>query len=154
SYYILALGLSTSSSSCIFFFFFYCSAAHRYSHSFPTRRSSEAFVWWKETYGDDFYVELNRHGIPEEDGVNETLLKFAEKHNVKYFASNNTYYIDKSDAKTPDLLLCVRDAESVNKPKKYIGKRGREYRYGLPSDEFYFKSSDEMIKLFADLTES
>src|SRR5690606_41727140 len=83
SYYILALGLSTSSSSCIFFFFFYCSAAHRYSHSFPTRRSSDLFVWWKETYGDDFYVELNRHGIPEEDVVNETLLKFAEKHNVK-----------------------------------------------------------------------
>ncbi len=117
-------------------------------------QAEEAFLWWKQTYGDDFYVELNRHGIPEEDVVNETLLKFAEKHNVKYFAANNTYYIDKADAKTHDLLLCVRDAESVHKPKKYIGKRGREYRYGFPNDEFYFKSSDEMKKLFVDLPES
>ena len=114
-------------------------------------QAEEAFVWWKEMFGEDFYVELNRHGIPEEDVVNETLLRFAEKHNVKYFAANNTYYTDKADAKTHDLLLCVRDAESVHKPKKYIGRRGREYRYGFPNDEFYFKSSDEMKKLFADL---
>lgn len=117
-------------------------------------QAEEAFVWWKETYGDDFYVELNRHGLPEEDVVNETLLRFAKKYDVKYFAANNTYYIDKADAKSHDILLCVRDAESVHKPKKYIGKRGREYRYGFPNDEFYFKSSDEMKKLFADLPES
>ena len=117
-------------------------------------QAEEAFLWWKEQFGEDFYVELNRHGIPEEDVVNETLLRFAEKHGVKYFAANNTYYTEKSDARTHDLLLCVRDAESVHKPKKYIGKRGREYRYGFPNDEFYFKSSDEMKKLFNDLPEA
>ncbi len=117
-------------------------------------QAEEAFIWWKEQFGDDFYVELNRHGIPEEDIVNETLLRFAEKHGVKYFASNNTYYTEKSDAKTHDILLCVRDAESVHKPKKYIGKRGREYRFGFPNDEFYFKSGDEMKQVFADLPEA
>ncbi len=119
-------------------------------------QAEEAFLWWKEMFGDDFYVELNRHGIDEEDIVNETLLKFAERHSVKYFAANNTYYSEKSDAKTHDILLCVRDAESVHKPKKYIGRRGREYRYGFPegNSEFYFKSGDEMKKLFADLPEA
>lgn len=117
-------------------------------------QAEEAFIWWKEQFGEDFYVELNRHGIPEEEKVNEVLLEFARKYNVKYFAANNTYYNDKADAKAHDILLCVKDGELVEKPKKYIGKRGREYRYGLPNDEFYLKSPEEMKKLFADLPEA
>jgi DNA polymerase-3 subunit alpha len=117
-------------------------------------QAEEAFLWWKQEFGDDFYVELNRHGIPEEDIVNEVLMRFAEKHSVKCIAANNTYYTEKEEAKTHDILLCVRDAESVHKPKKYIGKRGREYRFGLPNDEFYFKSTTEMKKLFSDIPEA
>lgn len=117
-------------------------------------QAEEAFVWWKETFGDDFYVELNRHGIEEEDVVNETLLRFAKKYGVKCFPANNTYYTEKADAAIHDILLCIRDSESVDKPKKYIGRRGREYRFGFPNEEFYFKSSDEMKKLFADMPEA
>lgn len=117
-------------------------------------QAEEAFLWWKEQFGDDFYVELNRHGIPEEEKVNEVLLEFAKKYDVKYFAANNSYYNDKADAKAHDILICVKDGELVEKPKKYIGKRGREFRYGFPNDEFYVKSPDEMKKLFADLPEA
>ena len=117
-------------------------------------QAEEAFVWWKDTFGDDFYVELNRHGIPEEEKVNEVLLQLAHKYNVKYFAANNTYYNQKSDANAHDILLCVKDGELVEKPKKYIGRRGREFRFGFPNEEFYVKSPDEMKKLFADLPEA
>ncbi|WP_373523146.1 DNA polymerase III subunit alpha [Aquiflexum sp.] len=117
-------------------------------------QAEEAFVWWKELFREDFYVELNRHGIPEEEKVNEVLLHFAEKYGVKYFAANNTYYNHKVDAKAHDILLCVKDGELVEKPKKYVGKRGREFRYGFPNDEFYLKSPEEMKKLFADLPEA
>ncbi len=117
-------------------------------------QAEEAFVWWLEQFGEDFYVELNRHGIPEEEKVNEVLLDFCAKYGVKYFAANNTYYNQKPDAKAHDILLCVKDGELVEKPKKYIGKRGREYRYGFPNDEFYLKSPEEMKKLFADLPEA
>lgn len=117
-------------------------------------QAEEAFLWWKEQFGDDFYVELNRHGIPEEEKVNEVLLEFAHKYGVKYFAANNSYYNDKGDAKAHDILLCVKDGELVEKPKKYIGKRGREFRFGFPNDEFYLKSPEEMKKLFADLPEA
>jgi DNA polymerase-3 subunit alpha len=117
-------------------------------------QAEEAFVWWKEQFGEDFYVELNRHGIPEEEKVNEVLLDFAMKYDVKYFAANNSYYNEKADAKAHDILLCVKDGELVEKPKKYIGKRGREFRYGFPNDEFYLKSPEEMKKLFADLPEA
>ena len=117
-------------------------------------QAEEAFVWWHEQFGDNFYIELNRHGIPEEEKVNEVLLQWAAKYNVKYFAANNTYYNAQEDAKSHDILLCVKDGELVEKPKKYIGKRGREYRYGFPNDEFYLKSPEEMKKLFADLPEA
>lgn len=117
-------------------------------------QAEEAFVWWKEQFGEDFYVELNRHGIPEEEKVNEVLLDFAAKYDVKYFAANNSYYSEKTDAKAHDVLLCVKDGELYDKPKKYIGKRGREFRYGFPNDEFYLKTPEEMKKLFADLPEA
>lgn len=80
-------------------------------------QAEEAFLWWKEQFGEDFYVELNRHGIPEEEKVNEVLLSFAQKYGVKYFAANNTYYNHKVDAKAHDILLCVKDGELVEKPK-------------------------------------
>ena len=117
-------------------------------------QAEEAFVWWKEQFGADFYVELNRHGIPEEDKVNEVLLEWAHKYGVKYFASNNSYYNDKGDAKAHDILLCVKDGELLEKPKKYVGKRGREFRFGFPNDEFYLKSPEEIKQLFADLPEA
>jgi DNA polymerase-3 subunit alpha len=119
-----------------------------------TNQAEEAFVWWKENFGDDFYVELNRHGVEEEDHVNEVLLQFAKKYDVKVIAANNTYYTVKEDATAQDILLCVKDGKSLNQPKKFIGRRGREFRYGLPNNEFYLKTPQEMKKLFADIPES
>ena len=113
-------------------------------------QAEESFKWWHQTFGDDFYVELIRHGLDEEDHVNDVLLSFARKYGVKYFASNNVYYIDKEDAISHDVLLCVKDGELKETP---IG-RGRGFRFGFPNDEFYFKSQDEMKLLFKDLPES
>jgi len=115
------------------------------------KQAEEALLWWKEHFGDDFYLELNRHGIDEENDINKVLLEFSEKHQVKYVACNNSYYANKHDAESHDILLCIRDAKPVNQPKKYIGSRGRDFRFGFPNEEFYIKSSDEMKKLFADL---
>ena len=114
------------------------------------KQAEEAFKWWHEQFGDDFYVELNRHNLPEEDRVNETLLKFAEKYGVKLIAANNTFYLDQKDAEAHDILLCVKEGEKKSTP---IG-RGRGYRYGFQNDEFYFKSQAEMKKIFADVPEA
>ena len=66
-------------------------------------------------------------------------------------ATNNTYYIDKEDSESGmDLLLCVKDNELVNTPKG----RGRGFRYALDNDEYYFKTQDEMKRLFLDLPEA
>lgn len=114
------------------------------------RQAEEAFQWWYQLFKDDFYVELNRHGIPEEDRVNETLLRFCEKHNVKYYAANECYYLQKEESNAHDVLLCIKEGEFKSTP---IGS-GRGYRYGMPNDEFYFKSQKEMKSLFHDLPES
>jgi DNA polymerase-3 subunit alpha len=114
------------------------------------RQAEEAFKWWHQTFGDDFYVELNRHSIPEEDRVNDTLLRFCEKYSVKYFAANEVYYLEKEQSNAHDVLLCIKEGEFKSTP---IGE-GRGHRLGLPNGEFYFKTSDEVKQLFSDLPQA
>ena len=104
------------------------------------KQAEDALVWWKDTFGDDLYVEVSRHNQEDEKRVNTVLIPMAKKHQIKLVASNNTYYIDKEDANAHDILLCVKDGEKQATP---IG-RGRGYRYGLPNQEYYFKSQSEM----------
>ena len=118
------------------------------------KRAEDAFLFWKDLMGDDFYAELNRHGLEEEQVVNSVLLEFCEKHSVKYIAANNTFYTKKEESEAQDILLCVKDAKNVSQPKKYLGKKGREFRFGLPNNEFYYKSQNEMKELFADLPDA
>lgn len=113
-------------------------------------QAEAAFLWWKNEFGADFYAELLRHGQDEEEKVNEVLLRFCQKHHVKYIAANNTFYLEQSDANAHDILLCVKDGEKKETP---IGK-GRGFRYGFPNDQYYFKSQEEMKSLFADLPEA
>ncbi|MGG7036201.1 MAG: DNA polymerase III subunit alpha, partial [Flavobacterium sp.] len=113
-------------------------------------QAEEALLWWKAQFGDDFYIEIMRHNQEDENRVNQTLIAFAKKHDVKLIATNNTYYIAKEDANAHDILLCVKDGEKQATP---IG-RGRGYRYGLPNQEYYFKSGGEMKKIFSDLPEA
>ncbi len=110
-------------------------------------QAEEALLWWKEQFGEDLYIEIMRHNQQDEDAVNQTLIQFSQKHAIKLVATNNTFYIAKEDANAHDILLCVKDGEKQATP---IG-RGRGYRYGLPNQEYYFKSADEMKQLFADL---
>jgi DNA polymerase-3 subunit alpha len=113
-------------------------------------QAEEALIWWKEQFGSDFYLEVMRHKQEDENRVNQTLIAFAKKHNVKLVATNNTYYVNKEDANAHDILLCVKDGEKQATP---IG-RGRGYRYGMPNQDYYFKSGDEMKQLFVDLPDA
>jgi DNA polymerase III subunit alpha len=112
--------------------------------------AEEALKWWHDLFGEDLYIEIMRHGLEEEERVNSVLLKFAEKYGIKVIATNNTFYMEKADAKAHDALLCIDNNESISTP---IGK-GREKRFGFPNDEFYFKTQEEMKALFADVPEA
>lgn len=113
-------------------------------------QAEEALLWWHEQFGNDLYIEIMRHGQEDEQRANEVLLSLAQKHDIKIVATNNTYYIHKEDANAHDILLCVKDNEKQATP---IG-RGRGYRYGLPNQEYYYKSTQEMKELFKDLPQA
>ena len=113
-------------------------------------QAEEAFLWYKEVFGEDFYVELIRHGLEEENHVNDILLDFARKHKVKVIAGNDVFYLNQEDHNAHDVMICIKEGEYQSTP---IG-RGKGYRIGLPNSEYFFKSQEEMKALFADIPES
>jgi len=116
------------------------------------------FKWWLNIFQEDYYVELQRHGMAEQNKVNEVLLRFAKKHNVKIIASNDSHYVDQTDFNAHDILLCINTGEKLATPAV------REFndddlniknkRFAFPNDEFYFKTTSEMQKAFSDLPEA
>ncbi len=116
------------------------------------------FKWWLNIFQQDYYIELQRHGIPDQEKVNAILLKFAKKYNVKVIASNDSHYVDQSDFNAHDILLCINTGEKQATPAN------REFsdddvsiknkRFGFPNDQFYLKSTAEMTKVFEDLPEA
>ncbi|NJN25240.1 MAG: DNA polymerase III subunit alpha [Cyclobacteriaceae bacterium] len=113
-------------------------------------QAEDALKWWLRVFGEDFYIELLRHGLEENNRVNEVLLRFAAKYDVKVIASNDVYYLNQADANAHDVLICVKENELQSTP---IG-RGRGFRYGFPNQEYYFKTQKEMKDLFADIPEA
>ncbi|MEC7068834.1 MAG: DNA polymerase III subunit alpha, partial [Bacteroidota bacterium] len=114
------------------------------------KEGEEALQWWSEQFGDDLYIELMRHGQEDEKRANQVLINFAQKHQIKILATNNSYYTSKAEANAHDILLCVKEGEKQATP---IG-RGRGFRFGLPNQEYYFKSQSEMKKIFSDLPQA
>ena len=114
------------------------------------KEAEESLIWWKNNFNEDFYLEINRHNQDDEDTVNNVLIEFSKKHNIKLVATNNTFYLDNSSANAHDILLCVKDGEKLSTPKG----RGRGFRYGLPNNEYYFKSPEQMKEIFSDIPSS
>ena len=116
------------------------------------------FKWWLDRFGEDYYVELQRHEIPDQIKANEVLIKFARKYNVKIIASNDSHYVDQDDWVAHDILLCVNTNEKQSTPsmKDFSDDdvMPKNTRFAFFSDQFYFKNTQEMTMLFRDLPEA
>jgi DNA polymerase-3 subunit alpha len=116
------------------------------------------FKWWLDLFGEDYYIELQRHDIPEQNKVNDVLLKWAKQYNVKVIASNDSHYVDQQDYNAHDILLCLNTGEKQSTPsmKEFadddVSIKGK--RFAFYNDQFYFKTTEEMSKLFSDVPES
>jgi DNA polymerase III subunit alpha len=116
------------------------------------------FKWWLNIFQEDYYVELQRHGIPDQDKVNQVLLKFAKKYNVKVIASNDTHYVEQEDFNAHDILLCINTGEKQSTPASRdhgdddLSSKGK--RFAFPNDQFFLKSQQQMIEVFQDLPEA
>ncbi len=107
-------------------------------------RAEELVQFFKNLFKDDFYLELQNHGLEEQQLVNSYLKAYAKKYDVKTVVTNDVHYIDKEDAESQDILMCVQTSSNFDTPN----------RMKMPCDEFYFKSYDEMLAAFPDDEES
>ncbi|MCC5943408.1 MAG: DNA polymerase III subunit alpha [Bernardetiaceae bacterium] len=116
--------------------------------------AEEKIKWWVNLLGEDFYIELQRHGLKNLDGlgisqedINQQLLKFAKKYNLKVIATNDSHYVEEDDWDAHDILLCINTGEKQSTPKGH----GKGKRFAFENSEFYFKTQTEMNRLFEDV---
>ncbi len=120
--------------------------------------AEKEFKWWLDLFGEDYYVELQRHGMEEQEKVNQVLIKFAQKYNVKIIASNDSHYVDQADSNAHDILLCINTGEKQSTPAMRefsdddVSMKGK--RFAFFNDQFYFKTQAEMTKVFHDLPQA
>ncbi len=102
--------------------------------------AKEVAVRYAELFGkDSFYLELQDHGLPEQERINPQLIRISKETGIGLVATNDAHYIEKQDAKTQKILICIGTNQTVN------DKGGFEF----PNDEFYLKSGDEMAENFS-----
>ncbi len=120
--------------------------------------AKKEFEWWLDIFGEDYYVELQRHNLKDQITVNEVLMRFASDYNVKMIASNDTHYTDRQDANAHDILLCINTGEKQATPKMddFVDEEAskKNTRFAFPNDEFYFKTTAEMTHLFKDIPQA
>ena len=97
---------------------------------------------YKDIFGrENFYLEIQDNLIPEQDKVNREIIKLAKDFNIGLVATNDVHYIEKDHAKAHEALLCIQTQTTLDDPN----------RMRLQTDEFYFKSRDQMGRTFGDV---
>ena len=111
------------------------------------KKAEKILLRYKKIFGDDYYIELQRHpDLPELDAVNIELVKFSRKHSIPLLATNDVHYLEKDDAYAQEILLCIQTQRAIfekNRPMSMID---------IP--DYYFKSATEMKALFHDYPEA
>ncbi|MDQ2872983.1 MAG: DNA polymerase III subunit alpha [Candidatus Eremiobacteraeota bacterium] len=107
-------------------------------------KSLAAAKTFEQIFGDRFYIEVMRHGMPEEDLINAGLVKVARELNLPIVATNDSHYLEQRDAPAHDVLLCIGTGKTVSDTS----------RMKFYSDQFYVKSNEEMRELWKDLPEA
>ena len=107
-------------------------------------KAKEVALLYKDIFKDGFYIELQNHGMEEQQKVNELNLKISEETGIPIVATNDVHYIKKEDSKSHDVLMCIQTAKTIDDPNR------RRY----PSDQFYLKSPEEMWDMFSYVPEA
>ena len=104
----------------------------------------ETALWYKEIFGDDFYLEIMRHGINDQLFIDEQVIKLAKELDIKLVATNDTHYTFKDRAKAQEVLMCISTG----------AKLSDSGRLKHSVFEFYVKTPQQMSELFADIPEA
>ncbi len=107
--------------------------------------AKNAALWYRNTFGEDnFFLELQNHGMPEQIEINPFIKKLSKETGIPLVATNDAHYVRREDAKMQKVLICIQTGKTVNEDNPLT----------FPSDEFYLKSGEEMADLFPDTPEA
>jgi len=116
--------------------------------------AKKEFEWWYNIFGEDYYIEIQRHQMEEQNRVNDVLLRWATEYNVKVICTNDSHYVDQKDYNAHDILLCINTGEKQATPAiREFAEEGtvmKGGRFAFWNDQFYFKTQSEMGALFQD----
>ena len=117
--------------------------------------AEEALLWYKSVFGEDYYLELQRHEVtdpnqranretfPLQQAANAKLIELARKHNVKLVCTNDCHFVDQENAEAHDRLICLSTSRDIDDPKRM-----------LYSKQEWFKTREEMNAIFSDIPEA
>lgn len=108
------------------------------------KKALETAKNYADIFRNNFYIEIQRNGMEEQEKVNEGLLKIAKELNLPIIATCDSHYLDKEDAAIQEVLWCISDGTTMDDPKKRT----------MPTNEFYVKTPAEMEELFKDLPDA
>ncbi|WP_257398742.1 DNA polymerase III subunit alpha [Campylobacter lari] len=106
--------------------------------------AKEAALWYKKVFGDDFYLEIMRHGIDDQKFIDDFIIKLAKELDIKIIATNDTHYTFKERAAAHEVFMCIAMGVKLDDP----GRLRHEVH------EFYVKTPEQMSELFADIPEA
>ncbi len=108
-------------------------------------KAKNAALWYRDVFGEgNYYLELQNHTLPEQQGVNEGIKRISRETGIPLVATNDVHYIEQTDAKIQQVLICIATNHIIGEDT------GLEFR----AQEFYLKSEDEMKSLFPDTPEA
>ncbi len=111
------------------------------------QKARDAVDWFKQTLGaENFFLELQNHGLPEQAKVNRQLIAFAKEFDLKLVATNDVHYVEKSHSHAHDCLVCIGTQDLLSNPKR-MGA-------GYAAEQFYLRSAEEMKARFAEVPEA
>ncbi len=108
------------------------------------KEAIEAAKWYKELFGDDFYLEIQYHGLKDQERANRFLIELSKKLDIELVATNDAHYLNKEDWEAHDVLLCLQTGK----------KLADEKRMRFPTKEFYFKNAQEMLEVFREVPQA
>ncbi len=107
-------------------------------------KAEEVALWYKMVFGEDYYLEIQPNGLPEQILANQKLIEISKKLDIPLVATNDAHYLKKEDAYNHEILLCIQTGKKMTD----------EDRMRMGTDEFYLKSPEEMIEYFKNVPEA
>ncbi len=101
--------------------------------------------WYKKIFGDDYYIEIQNHGLSQQVQVLPMLVKLSKDLSIPLVATNDVHYVNRSDSEAREILICLQTNEVLSNSQRVMKKE---------TDEMYLKSDEEMKELFSDYPEA